>query len=161
MYSILGLRCNAMNRNKHNAWLFHRKTRVGVGGVAVILQQHYASNAAWSLPELNSNLRRGGVKEWRESRGGTENGLGEGEKMRECFCVTKVKKKQARWGEKNAWCTPVYSRAEKWQIYLPHKTQTGHFFFFFFKQAWFQNRLHLQVTFNFSSNLFIEPGSKL
>lgn len=35
-----------MNRNKYNAWLFHRKTRVGVGGVAVILQQHYASNAA-------------------------------------------------------------------------------------------------------------------
>lgn len=46
MYSILGLRSNAMNINKYNAWLFHKKTRVGVGGVAVILQQHYASNAA-------------------------------------------------------------------------------------------------------------------
>lgn len=126
MYSILGLRCNARNRNKQNAWLFHKKTGVGVGGVAVILQRHYASNAAWSLPELNSKFAKEGLKERRESRGGTENGLGEGEKMRECFCVTEVKKKQARWGEKNGWCTPVYSRAEKWQIYLPHKTQTRH-----------------------------------
>lgn len=32
-----------------------------------------------------------GLKERRESRGVTENGLGEGEKMRECFCDTEKK----------------------------------------------------------------------
>lgn len=94
VYSVLALRGNGRNRNRWNVWLLYIKMRVGVAGM---LLQHCACNAAWRLPELNSKLgRRGGRRE--ESRG-EKLRRGEGEKMRESASVTEVKNKLMGWKE--------------------------------------------------------------
>lgn len=122
VYSTLAFRCNERNRNRWNVWLSYIKARLGVGVVAGMLVHQCASNAAWSLPELNSKLGRRG---WRRDKSWGEGVKGgDGEKMRGCFCY---RRKNRLAGLKRMfdyhWWTPVYSRAEKWQF----KTNTTHF----------------------------------
>lgn len=123
VYSTLAFRCNERSRNRWNVWLSYIKARVGVGGVAGMLLQQCASNAAWSLPELNSKLGRRG---WRRDRSRGEGvRRAKGEKMRGCFCYRKENRLKKCFGYH--WWTPVYSRAEKWQFPF-HTTQVQHTF---------------------------------
>lgn len=124
---------------------------MGAGGAVVILQQHYASNVAWSLPELNSKLRRRGWRRGESREEGLRMGWERVRKWESVSVLQKWKKKNRLAGVKRMVDVLLFTAERKNDKFTSH-TQHGTFF-----KAWLQNRLLLQVTSNSSLNLFLEP----